>query len=281
LQQPAAEFAAGIEFQVEVTAPSHDIPAIKGAISAWLVFGGVGSRTRRGCGALMVTEHEQRRNYLPPSPSIADGAATRTWLEKLVFAGGCGPDWTKLDGAGVICDKPGAYSPLAVDEIWKDLGYFWSRIRKLHIDGQDYKPVGKTLWPDHRRLSEIRGREAKLVLGKAYLGLPIIYQQGRGFKGELKPDKDRHGGGRAASPVILKPLMYADGTVSAMVAVLRTPIVKLKHLKAGDNMNIEVSPSMQGQKHPLNVVLDAADHSKDNAILQGNLLQIRGKRTNV
>ena len=281
LQQPAADFLDGIEFHLEVTAPANLIHEIKGALQAWLVFGGVGSRTRRGCGSLMLTNAEQRRSYLPPSPNVAAGEATRAWLEKLVYAGKCGPDWTKLDGAGVICDSADPYTPAVVNDIWRDLGSFWSAVRKNHIYGQEYKPIGKTLWPDHRRLSEVRGREAKLVLGKAFYGLPIIYQQGRGFKGQLTPDKEYYGGTRAASPVILKPLMYADGSVSAMVAVLKTPAVKLKYLKAGENINVEVSPTMPDDIHPLMVVIDAADNTKDNALLRGKLLQIRGKRTDV
>ena len=280
LQQPAADFLDGIDFQVEVTTPKDYALDIKNALRAWVVFGGVGSRTRRGCGALMITTPAQRQEFLPPSPSLAAGAHTRQWLERLVFAGACGPDWTKLDGAGVICDAPDPYKPEVVNDIWRDLGKFWSRVRKNHIGQNEYKPVGKTLWPDHQRLSEVRGREASLVLGKAYFGLPIIYQQGRGFKGQLTPDKAVYGGERAASPVILKPLMYADGTVSAMVAVLKTPIVKLKYLKAGDNMNIEVSPNLAGEVHPLLTVVNAADKNKADSILFGNSLQVRGKRTN-
>lgn len=53
-EPPAPRWQAGIEFTVHLRAPSARIGEIKDALRAWILFGGYGSRTRRGCGSVTV-----------------------------------------------------------------------------------------------------------------------------------------------------------------------------------------------------------------------------------
>ncbi|CEK16975.1 hypothetical protein CWRG_01680 [Chthonomonas calidirosea] len=45
-----------IAFDLTLEFPSERQQATERTIKAWIAFGGVGARTRRGCGALQVTE---------------------------------------------------------------------------------------------------------------------------------------------------------------------------------------------------------------------------------
>lgn len=65
---PAAErFQAGVTFTLRVRCPEADLPAVKAAVRAWILFGGYGARTRRGLGALTVVEEGASRvaDWLP------------------------------------------------------------------------------------------------------------------------------------------------------------------------------------------------------------------------
>ena len=53
-QIPAPRRSPGLEFRVTVTAPSADVAQVRDAVRLWILFGGYGSRTRRGLGALTV-----------------------------------------------------------------------------------------------------------------------------------------------------------------------------------------------------------------------------------
>ena len=44
----------GLEFRLTVSAPSGDLAQVRDAVRLWIMFGGYGSRTRRGLGALTV-----------------------------------------------------------------------------------------------------------------------------------------------------------------------------------------------------------------------------------
>ena len=46
----------GLEFRLTVSAPSGDLAQVRDAVRLWILFGGYGSRTRRGLGALTVCD---------------------------------------------------------------------------------------------------------------------------------------------------------------------------------------------------------------------------------
>jgi CRISPR-associated protein Cmr1 len=66
-EQPTARrHRPGIRFRLTVQAPPGEIDPVKNAMRAWILFGGYGSRTRRGVGSLLVVGNSQeRRTWLP------------------------------------------------------------------------------------------------------------------------------------------------------------------------------------------------------------------------
>ena len=82
-ETPAPRWAPGLRFNLTVSAPRRRgqpidpkiVSEVKAAIRAWIVFGGYGGRTRRGLGALTVTDEKKRAEWLPARATITDVAA--------------------------------------------------------------------------------------------------------------------------------------------------------------------------------------------------------------
>ena len=216
------------------------------SLIAWILLGGVGARTRRGCGALQL---EDGAKSLPRFPTDPD--------KLLEWSNGFRPrhsnDWTCLAGSRAVIGKP-ARSP---DEAWRLLGRYWSALRKGHIGDIPYKPTGGGKWPDHHTLQRLLRKSDSLGLVKPYLGLPIVYQGMQGsFKGTVEPEES----GRMASPVIVKPVAFGNKEIRPAVVVLNTP--KPRRLKVGNtHFAVQIprnDPLMQKYGDPLEAVLQSA-----------------------
>ncbi len=213
--KPAATGRKDVSFRLTLTLHpdlNGDQKAeVRAALKAWIAFGGVGARTRRGCGALTVVG-QNASQWLPPAQNLAQ------WLPVPKSAANP-PGWTTLAGArGIFAPMPDA------ERAWRELGRFWARFRKGHF-AKDYSPMSGSQWADYRqvlcRLSEQRG---KVRLAKPFLGLPIIYQEIKGaknlcFVGSVEPAES----GRMASPVILKPIALQGGQYGALILVMNAP----------------------------------------------------------
>jgi CRISPR-associated protein Cmr1 len=212
---PAAVGRRQVSFQLRLTLDASLSEAqragVRTALKAWIAFGGVGARMRRGCGALTVVGANANQ-WLPPTRGLAE------WLGMPPNAASkC--DWTTLAGArGIVVPTA---SP---EEAWRELGQFWARFRKGHF-AQAYSPMSGGKWRDYRQvLCQLRNQGNTLRLAKPFLGLPIIYQEIKGAKnlcltGTLEPV----GSGRMASPVILKPIALQGGEFGALVLVMHAP----------------------------------------------------------
>jgi CRISPR-associated protein Cmr1 len=212
---PAAVGRKQVSFQLRLTLDASLSEAqraeVRTALKAWIAFGGVGARTRRGCGALTVVGNNANQ-WLLPAQEIAQ------WLGMPRNAASkC--SWTTLAGArGIVVPTT---SP---EEAWRELGQFWARFRKGHF-AQAYSPMSGGKWRDYRQmLCQLRNQGNTLRLAKPFLGLPIIYQEIKGaknlcFTGTLEPAQS----GRMASPVILKPVALQGGKFGALVLVMHAP----------------------------------------------------------
>jgi len=65
LADPAPRRMPGVELTLVVRCRREDLVDVQAALRAWLLFGGVGGRTRRGCGSLALATPEARRDWLP------------------------------------------------------------------------------------------------------------------------------------------------------------------------------------------------------------------------
>jgi len=250
---PAAVGRKQVRFQLRLTLDASLSEAqraeVRTALKAWIAFGGVGARTRRGCGALTVVGANANQ-WLPPTQGLAQ------WLGMPPNAGSkC--DWTTLAGAqGIVVPTA---SP---EEAWRELGRFWARFRKGHFP-KNYSPMSGGKWRDYRQvLCQLRNQGNTLRLAKPFLGLPIIYQKIKGarnlcFTGTLEPERS----GRMASPVILKPIALQGGRFGALIVVMRAP--KPDKIRIGDKEYALAAPT----KDPVLQALDAADVL--DAVLKG------------
>ncbi|MCS7069775.1 MAG: type III-B CRISPR module RAMP protein Cmr1 [Meiothermus sp.] len=214
----SVEFALELTFSLSEMEKGH----LRQAIRAWIAFGGIGARTRRGLGALEVTQ--DLKDWLPANPD-----QFKTWFavppQKEVHH-------ATLAGA-VVClgqpRKPSSADPYKGHSVWRDLGRFWARFRKGHyVEDPEtgktmaYTPMAGGKWRDHKTLLALRPKQERIALAKPFYGLPIVYQRlGDSFSGTL--EAVHSGGRRMASPVILKPIAFADGSIRPAVIILNAP----------------------------------------------------------
>lgn len=211
--QKEAKGRVDVKFQVTITCDEDNIPEIERTLRAWLLMGGVGARTRRGCGALKGADEATRERFSPPGKTI------ESWLQELSGPTPTGaPQWTTLTGGRILLG-PMQGDPM---EAWRMLGRFWSRFRKGHVPPYDYRPDKDGRFHDYPKLKAAAGSmEGQLHLVKPYLGLPIIYQS---VDGCYAPEITGAQTDRMASPVILKPIFVGRGGLCyPMVAILRAP----------------------------------------------------------
>jgi CRISPR-associated protein Cmr1 len=211
------------------------------ALKAWIAFGGVGARTRRGCGALTVVSNNANQ-WLPRLQGIAE------WLEMPRDAAS-DHDWTTLAGArGFITLTKNA------EDAWCKLGSFWERFRRGGL-------VSGTKWSDYRDvLCNLDDQHDELALAKPFLGLPIEYQEfgeQTPFTGTLEPAQS----GRMASPVILKPIALQGGKFGALIVVMHA--LKPDKIRVNSEEYALAAPT----KDPVLQALDAADVL--DAVLKG------------
>jgi CRISPR-associated protein Cmr1 len=250
---PAAVGRRQVSFQLRLTLDASLSEAqraeVRTALKAWIAFGGVGARTRRGCGALTVVGANANQ-WLPPTQGLAQ------WLEMPRDAAS-DHDWTTLAGArGFITLTKNA------EDAWRELGQFWARFRKGHF-AQAYSPMSGGKWRDYRQvLCQLRNQGNTLRLAKPFLGLPIIYQEIKGarnlcFTGTLESAQS----GRMASPVILKPIALQGGKYGALVLVMHAP--KPDKIRVNSQEYALAAPT----KDPVLQALDATDVL--DAVLKG------------
>lgn len=250
----STKFFDSLEFTLDVVTPMTHSAEIKKALTAWLVFGGVGSRTRRGCGALGFTDASQAKLYMPPIPTSLQYGP---WFSTLVESGlNVPPSWSRLLGAAIVIANPDPRGRRDAIEVWRSLGSFWCDVRKNHFPTTEFKPTDATRWPDEKNLRRLRQSDNEIELYKHLLGLPIVYQGMRGsFKGEVTSVH----GGRAASPVILKPVQLSTGDIVPLIAVLRTPLERESTVQVNKR---PVRVKFTGE-HPTNIAIKNAA-SKEN-----------------
>ncbi|GIW08692.1 MAG: type III-B CRISPR module RAMP protein Cmr1 [Dehalococcoidia bacterium] len=232
VKDPAApRWREGIRFLLAIAAPADRESEVRNTVRAWLLFGGYGSRTRRGVGSLAAVSHKEQ--WLP-------AAASREAIQQLfgrdLFAT---PPVVRetplLAGASLLAATP---QDKAVTAWTTALG--WLRDfrqgttgsrgdRAREPDPQGGKRASISNWPEADKVRHLtnktRGHKpnhnAEPAWPRAGFGLPIIgrfHKDGRNGKRLDEPDgfellwssgNIEHD--RLASPLIVKPLALANG----------------------------------------------------------------------
>ncbi|MDR0867225.1 MAG: type III-B CRISPR module RAMP protein Cmr1 [Planctomycetota bacterium] len=232
-QQPAAG-TRDIQFTLSLTYPQnweYDYTReVETALWAWINFGGLGARTRRGCGVLFCAEL---------APKGAD--KIKEWfvgaLEKYRIKFASAPrGWLTLSDKLLIKKSS---TPM---RCWDETIRTYQQFRQGRDLGRNppatdsRSPAGRSRWtePDairritgqhnSKHFSSITGNEN--VFPRAEFGLPIIFHfQGGGDPQDtdLRPLIDGKPQDRMGSPLILKPLMLDDGkNTTISIALLMT-----------------------------------------------------------
>jgi len=227
---PPASCIRRASFRMNIRCTQELWPEVEPAVWAWVNFGGLGGRTRRGCGAIMC------KALAPASAErIGEWLIASTTTFGLTLGAGA-VKWSQF-GEGVLHFASAEPALTAWDRV------IWT-FRQFR-QGQNFgrnpgspRP-GRSRYPEpesirrhaiatnrqvsgHQRQSQIPDD----AFPRAELGLPIVFHfQGNGEPGDttLFPLFEGKMEQRMASPLMLRPLGTADGKAVAVIVKLRTP----------------------------------------------------------
>ncbi|NPV63072.1 MAG: hypothetical protein HPY61_10690 [Methanotrichaceae archaeon] len=205
-------------------------PDVKAAIWAWTNFGGIGSRTRRGCGALFCRETAPRNRadigkWYKDHLDGLDRYKHRPW-----------PTLPFKILIGSTEGKPVDEWPKAI-EILRSFRQGVGIGRNPGNSGTSRMP-GRSRWPEPETIRTITGdrlskhqplEHPEDSFPRAELGLPIVFH----FKDSLDPPESElcpEGAMRMASPIILRPIAFGDGR-NGVPLIIRLNTEPLNHVE--------------------------------------------------
>jgi CRISPR-associated protein Cmr1 len=238
VEEAPAEFIENASFNLRVRFPEALRQDVETAVWAWVNFGGLGARTRRGCGALFCQELAPR-----------DFSDLPRWFGSVVeFTQEAGREWPTLPSR-LLSHRDSAH-PIA---IWDRLIGFWRYFRQgegfARNSGRQPNRPGRSRYPEPETIRRVTKPPSRLhprlahipddAFPRAELGLPIVFHyQGQGEPPDTAlypangPEGQRRD--RLASPLILKPLALANGQAVPLVLRLVTPRLTGVDLRRGD-----------------------------------------------
>lgn len=258
LGEPGAKATVTLVFRKTLSAQER--MEIQEALVAWVVFGGTGSRTRRGAGAVAPTDPKQAMNVGYPTTAESLDA----FLLRFASPKPCSGDFFCLaNGAKMVRTREGQPTPQKAHEAllapWRSF-----RQNRRHPDNwQGRGPWGQSLWPE----GDVVRRETNTEFDdhgphpdhrdqapRALLGLPIVIHFKSQKKGEdfqiLNEASDRY-----ASPIWMGIARVWDGTtaqhyglVAATPSVLK-PMVQLRVNRNGQSRKVSVTPAYPFARH--------------------------------
>lgn len=235
----AAGKATSASFTLCLTCPPDYLLQVEIAVQAWVMFGGIGSRTRRGCGSLGVTD-----GVLPAPTFSSKSAQMLTTLPGVFYQG-------KVEN-----------DPL---RSWEQAVKVYKEFRQQRNAGQERNRPGRSHWPEPDSLRRMTRRAAPnhepchAVTGypRADLGLPIIFHfKDRGDPSDQTLQGSTKGQERFASPVITKALAVVGG-YAPIIMILDAPHVWESGgvgFRKGDDLSrqqLELTPAERDDVRPL------------------------------
>lgn len=265
----APRLKPGIVFSLQVRVPSIFEEQMLCTLRAWLLFGGYGSRTRRGCGSLGYAGSDSSV-WLPKE--LTKGEFSRLFPNITLFGNYPRPKEMPLLHGASLWFEPKERDAL---QAWYDaiawLQTFRQGVNVAREPGTDPRRPGRSYWPEPDKIRHLMGQQPyahppRPVYGKnpvyprAAFGLPILgqfqrldrYKQpyARGDNPRYEPEdfelvwrekkQDSAIHDRLASPLILKPLALANGQY--------VPIALWLSRLYPPNAHIVLRPQRQKQK---------------------------------
>jgi CRISPR-associated protein Cmr1 len=227
----------GLVFKVEISFAQQFEADIRCAVWAWVNFGGIGARTRRGCGALYCKE-------LSPEKAAYD-SVVRWWKRGIDDYGlqlGAEREWPTL--FQVFTGTSQRDSLQAWQKSVEPMKNFRQGVQGVGIGrnkgSRDPKRPGRSFWPEPDTLRRAFGKnnpehrpDPAMPDGfpRAAFGLPIVFHFAAS-RGDPESELYPKGSTRMASPLILRPLRTQDEQKAVpSVVLLRGTTLKGKKLE--------------------------------------------------
>ncbi|MBX2990243.1 MAG: type III-B CRISPR module RAMP protein Cmr1 [Bacteroidetes bacterium] len=254
VEQPA--FArVDVEFELSISVDSTALHQIESAIAAWIAYGGIGARSRRGCGTLGFSKSDGPKvtSLISRSPNAIVA------LDKSQYV------------AGVETSDPIAAWRMAVETYWA----FRQKPGFAREPASGSPPTpGRSRWPEPDSIRRMygnasTGHEPSHLVNRGFpradLGLPIIFHF-KDYDDRKKPSEKndppdttlegpRDGLSRMASPVITKAMPTSQGRYRPILLVLNT--IHVWHLG-----NLRLSGSAKGAVTTNDIDLSGDDRAK-------------------
>lgn len=231
---PAPRRVPGTQFRLMLIAAANWETEVKNALRAWILFGGYGSRTRRGLGSLTVLDDAS--SWLP-SAATCDALNNLFAFDVFARARKAPNDVPGLGGAALHVGNPYSDAMKAWTTALDWLKEFRQGTSGKQGDRAREPGTGKrqpqrpsiSNWPEADKVRHLKGKtsgqprhNATPVWPRAGFGLPIIgrfQKNARTGEGYDEPDafelrwQDSQGvkRDRLASPLIVKAMPLADG----------------------------------------------------------------------
>jgi CRISPR-associated protein Cmr1 len=294
-EEPPASFIETASFTLRLWYPEKLGEDVETAVWAWVNFGGLGTRTRRGCGALLCKE-------LAPK-NVGD---LERWFRSGVFKdGGTVREWPTMREVLLV----GKQEQAPIDA-WKQVIGCLQKFRQGEEIGRNRgsgNRPGRSRWPEPETIRRVTAKRSSQHARLAYIpddafpraefGLPIVFHfQGQGEPPDtvLYPSNAPDGAARErmASPLILKPLALANGQAVPIILRLVTPDVTEVQLKpanasAAKALNVATDTDLLAGKRLVPKLRDPAlatyrdsplEDSPDGSAIEAFLLFVRNTR---
>jgi len=218
LQETLGKVRTGVAFTLTLTFPQSQQADVEAALWAWETFGGIGARTRRGFGALRNLD-----SSLPQANAIQQ--FIQTGLQQHVTAG------TWPSGVPHLSQNPRMRITSAhpnAKAAWEYLIRRLKNFRQSRNPGTAPNRPGRSKWPEPDEIRRLMCQRSSLhatplstvrKFPRAAFGLPIVFH----FKDTGDPDDTMLQGrdhDRLASPLILRPLVCANGQAVGLALIL-------------------------------------------------------------
>jgi CRISPR-associated protein Cmr1 len=210
-------------FDLIIRGPNAAEDDVQSALAAWLAFGGIGGRTRRGFGAVWAENSHTpaevlARLTIPGAPPAGVPGLAGAKLVVLDVAYASGLEALKNGLASLRRFRQGG-----------EVG----RNRKADMPGNK-KPVGRSRWPEPEAIRALtnnpQGKHSERFVNvdkfpRAEFGLPIIFhfQEEHGVQEPEETTLKPVGFERMASPLIIRPFRRHDGKFECLALVLQRP----------------------------------------------------------
>ncbi|MFJ8736662.1 type III-B CRISPR module RAMP protein Cmr1 [Bacillus altitudinis] len=226
-----AQFSLNIRLSKKTTDFELIKKEVEAALWAWINFGGLGSRTRRGCGSLYCKQFSPHNKR---TKSQLEKWFEQKLLEYDIQLPASSREWPTLSREFKV-----QASPSSIISSWQSVIQTYETFRRR---SNPDKKRGRSCWPEADTI--------RLLTGKAKSGHHIPYPKEKPFKYQAFPraqfglpiqfrfapkdsgkDPDPvtllpKGKDRLASPLILKPLAINQNESVGMVMVLQQPKIE-------------------------------------------------------